>query len=343
VLLILPGGPGAGIAEELGREMREAQHIPEFQQHYDVVTFDPRGIGKSNPIRCDPEAAPKVEMPMDRQPTEAEFDALAGANTAFFKSCAAASGELFWHLSSKDTVQDIERIRQALTPKDGIVSYAASYGSEYGAAYLETYPRNVKTLVLDAVMDHGIDYGSFLARNVLSVQDSFERMGQWCARETSCALHGKDLGAVFDAAVAREPRIQTLVPQMLATGDHPELGWPALTQMLAEVVQGESKLLKEITAVANLSTSEDPWRRIGKDGLFRGVICSDYGPQHDYAKLTPIAEMLAKSAPRFVWKFWDSSPMEHASAGIGDCVGWPREARFPPHSLQVGAHRNVMC
>jgi pimeloyl-ACP methyl ester carboxylesterase len=342
VLLIPPGGPGAGIAEELGAEMREAQHIPELRQQYDVVTFDPRGIGKSSPIRCDPQAAPKIAMPLDRQPTQAEFDALATANAAFFKSCAEATGDLFWHLSSKDTVQDIERIRQALTPNDGIGSYAASYGSEYGAAYLETYPQNVKTLVLDAVMDHGIEYGPFLARNVLSVQDSFERMAQWCARETSCALHGKDLGAVFDAAIAREPKIRTLVPQMLATGDHPELGWPALTQMLAEVIQGESKLLKQITAVANLSTSEDPWLRIGKDGLFRGVICSNYGPQRDYAKLVPIADMLAKAAPRFLWKFWDSSPMEHASAGIGDCVGWPHEARFPPHPLQVGPHRNVM-
>jgi pimeloyl-ACP methyl ester carboxylesterase len=87
VLLILPGGPGAGILEELGA-MRMEQHIPEFQQHYDVVTFDPRGIGKSNPIRCDPAAAPKVEMPMDRQPTQAEFDAVAAANGPFFKSCA---------------------------------------------------------------------------------------------------------------------------------------------------------------------------------------------------------------------------------------------------------------
>src|SRR4030095_10869330 len=151
MLLILPGGPGAGILEELGG-MRTEQHVPEFQQQYDVVTFDPRGIGKSSPVRCDPKAVPKAEMPMDRQPTQAEFDAVARANAPFFKSCADATGELFWHLSAKDTVQDIERIRQALTPNDGIVSYAASYGSEYGAAYLEAYPQNVKALVLDAVM-----------------------------------------------------------------------------------------------------------------------------------------------------------------------------------------------
>ena len=89
VLLLLPGGPGPGIAEMMGAE-RKVQHIPDFQQEYDVVSWDPRGIGKSSPIRCDPKAAPKLEMPLDRKPTQAEFDAVARANAAFIQSCADA-------------------------------------------------------------------------------------------------------------------------------------------------------------------------------------------------------------------------------------------------------------
>ena len=342
VLLFLPGGPGAGIAEMLGGEMRVAQHIPEFQQFYDVVTFDPRGVGESNPVRCDPEAVPKAEMPMDHKPTQSEFDAVARANAAFTTSCAKGTGELFWHLSAKDTAQDVERIRQALSPEDGIVSYAASYGSAYGAAYLEAYPQNAKALILDAVVDHSIDFATFMARNVMSVQDAFERFEQWCAQETKCALYGKDVGAAFDVAIVHEPKVRTLVPQLLSTGDHPELGWPALAQMLAEVGRGENKTLREMTATATLSTAEDPSLRIGKDGLFRAVICADYGPQRDYVKLAATADALAKAAPRFVWKFWDSMPMAHSSAGTGDCVGWPREATNPPHALKVGPQRNVM-
>lgn len=342
VLLILPGGPGAGILETVGSEMRAAQHVPEFQQLYDVVTFDPRGIGKSSPVRCDPKAMPKAEMPLDHQPTQAEFNAVADANAEFIKSCADATGELFWHLSAKDTAQDIERIRQALSPDDRIIAYGGSYGSAYGAAYLEGYPKQVKALVLDAVVDHTIDYPTFLERNVRSVQDSFERFEQWCAEEAKCALHGKDLGAAFDTAIAREPTTRILVPQLLAAGNHPDLGWPALAQMLAEVGQGQSKLLQELTATANLGKSDDPWLRIGKDGLFRAVMCADYGPQGDYAKMAPIGDMLAKAAPRFAWKFWDSMPTAHASAGVGDCVGWPREASNPPHALKVGPNRSVM-
>jgi pimeloyl-ACP methyl ester carboxylesterase len=342
VLLLLPGGPGVGIMEMMGGEMRAAQHVSEFQRQYDVVTFDPRGIGKSSPIKCDPAMVPTAEMPMDHTPTQAEFEAVARANAAFIKSCADASGELLWHLSAKDTAQDVERIRQALSPTDGIVSYAASYGSAYGAAYLKAYPENVKALILDGVVDHTIDFPTFSARNVMSVQDAFERFAQWCAQDAKCELHGKDLGAAFDAAIAREPTTRTLVPQLLAAGDHPELGWPALARMLAEVGRGESKTLKELTATASLSTVDDPWLRTGKDGLFRAVICADYGPQRDYAKLAAIAATLAKAAPRFVWKFWDSMPIAHASAGTGECAGWPREAANPPRQLKVGPHRNVM-
>ncbi len=73
---------------------------------------------------------------------------------------------------------------------------------------------------------------------------------------------------------------------MLAAATIPSFGWPIVTQMLAEVDGGgESKTLQEMTAAGELSTNEDPWLRVGKDGLFRGVICSDYGPQRDYAKL----------------------------------------------------------
>jgi pimeloyl-ACP methyl ester carboxylesterase len=342
VLLLLPGGPGAGIMETIGGEMRSEQHVPEFQRQYDVVTFDPRGIGKSSPIRCDPATAPTAEMPMDRKPTQAEFETVARANAAFIAGCAKASGALLWHLTAKDTAQDIERIRQALSPNDGIVAYGASYGSAYGAAYLEAYPETVKALILDGVVDHSVDFATFMARNVMSVQDAFQRFAQWCAQEAGCELHGKDLGAAFDTAIAREPKTRTLVPQLLATGDHPELGWPVLARMLAEVGRGETEMLKKMAATATLGSDDDPWLSAGKDGLFRAVICADYGPQRDYARLAATADALAKAAPRFVWKFWDSTPMAHASAGIGDCAGWPRDAANPPHQLKVGPHRNVM-
>ncbi len=229
VLLICRAAPARALPRSSARCARSSI-IPRFSQQYDVVSFDPRGIGKSNPIRCDPQAAPKVEMPMDRKPTQAGVRRGGGRQRRFLQELrrrhrrAVLASFLQGHRRGHRAHPP-----SALTPNEGIVSYAASYGSEYGPAYLETYPQNVKVLVLDAVMDHTIDYPAFLARNVMSVQDSFERMEEWCAKEAKCPLHGKDLGAASDAAIAREPKMRTLVPQMLAGGDEPQYGWPMVS------------------------------------------------------------------------------------------------------------------
>jgi len=264
------------------------------------------------------------------------------ANRAFIESCAKATGPLFWRLSAKDTAQDVERIRLALAPSQGLIAYAASYGSEYGAAYLEAYPQNVNALILDAVMDHGVDYPTFITRNALAVQDGFERMAAWCARTSTCALHGKDVAAAFDATVASHPKMRTLIPQMLAGGDDPQFGWSAVTRLIADVSKGDTKEFDEIGRALALSTNPDQGLRVGKDGLFRGVICSDYGPQRDFDQIAVAGATVAKAAPRFLWKYWNSAPMENASAGVGVCVGWPRDARNPPHVLKVAPNRNVM-
>jgi pimeloyl-ACP methyl ester carboxylesterase len=125
VLLVIPGGPGAGVSETVGGETRTAQHIEELAQQYDVVTFDPRGIGESSPILCASNAVPPASAPVTSLPSPADFDRIANANAALFGTCFAATGDLMGHLSAMDTAADIERIRQALTPNDGLVAYGA--------------------------------------------------------------------------------------------------------------------------------------------------------------------------------------------------------------------------
>src|SRR5262249_47037041 len=149
---------------------------------------------------------------------------IARANATFIQSCVEATGELFTHLSSMDTAADIERIRRALSPNDGLVANGASYGTAYAAAYLERYGDHVRALVLDAVVDHSIDLSTELAaRQLPAVQDAFDRMAQWCGEDPACALHGDDLGSAFDAAVAAVPAVRTVVPLLLAAGRDPQL------------------------------------------------------------------------------------------------------------------------
>lgn len=345
-LLLIPGGPGAGVQEMIagGWGMREAHHVDEFRQHYDVVTFDPRGIGQSNPIRCDPALLPEVIPPRDRAPSAAEFAALAEANGTFYESCFAATGELMAHLSVMDTAADIELIRRALGAEEGLTAYAGSYGSAYAAAYLERYGEHVQAMVLDGVIDHSVDMPTFSARNILSTQETFDRFARWCQEDAACALHGEDVSAVFDEAIAIAPVTRTLVPQILAGGSNPDGGWwQMLAQALADVRDGDTATLDSMTNVAALdSTASDPWVVAGKNGLFPGVLCATFGPQRDYEAIRAAGDAVAQQAPRFAWKFWDANPLAHGTAGVGDCVGWPLDATNPPHRLDAGAHPNVL-
>src|SRR6516162_985795 len=67
VLLFIPGGPGVGIGETFG-QFRALQHIDDLASQYDVVSFDPRGVGQSSPVRCDPHAVPPASEPIYREP-----------------------------------------------------------------------------------------------------------------------------------------------------------------------------------------------------------------------------------------------------------------------------------
>ncbi|MGE0539067.1 MAG: alpha/beta fold hydrolase [Dehalococcoidia bacterium] len=345
-LLIIPGGPGPGIQIMLV-DNGPAQHLDEVRRYYDVVTFDPRGIGRSNPVRCDPALVPSVTLPSADPLTREQFEASARANAAFLQSCFELTGELMAHLTAKDTAADMERVRLALGQTDGLVAYGGSFGSAYGAAYLEDYGDHVKALVIDAVVDHSIDMPTFITRNILSVQASFDRFARWCAREPACALHGQDVGAAFDAAMAVRPLARQLVPQFLSAGNDPDFGWALIAQMLADVAAGDTTTLDEIADVLArgntvIAPGEDPTTIAGRGGLFLGVLCGEWGPQDDYDAVLAASATVARLAPRFAWKYWSPTPQQHATASVIGCAGWPIPAGDPPHPFRIGPQPNVL-
>jgi len=334
-LLIIPGGPGVGITAAGGTFgiLRPIFHLDELRETYDVVTYDPRGIGQSSPVRCAP--APLADASKDALNgvmSAAEFEELARVNATFAESCFTETGELMNHLSAKDAAADIEQIRQALGQDDGLVAYAGSYGTLYATAYLEQYGDHVKALVIDGVVDHSLDLAPYGVRWVQSTEDAFFRFEEWCAEDPSCALHGQDVAAVFDTVVASHPEIRPMVRARLSAGRIPDLGWPVIAEMLATLARGES--LGASPEPAASPVPPDPGLQSGDLGLFRGVLCADFGPQDGYEALAADNAALAEQAPHFAWLYSLELP--------GSCAGWPRAATNPPHRLQVGPHPNVL-
>jgi pimeloyl-ACP methyl ester carboxylesterase len=260
-----------------------------------------------------------------------EYADLASANAVFAQGCLSATGELYRHLSAKDSAADIERIRQALGQEDGLVAYSGSYGTLYGTAYLEQYGDHVKALVLDGVVDHSVDLATYGGRWARSTEDGFDRFVQWCNKDAACALHGEDVVAVYDEVALAHPEIKPVVRALLSAGST-DIGWPAIAQRLVAAAAGEP-----VSAAPGLEASPvpaDPGLESGLLGQFRAVLCADYGPQDDYAALAADNAELTHQAPHFAWLFPQELP--------GSCVGWPWEATNRPHDLQVGPHPNVL-
>jgi pimeloyl-ACP methyl ester carboxylesterase len=335
-LLIIPGGPGVGITAAggmFGDMLRTMFRLDELRDTYDVVTYDPRGIGQSSPIRCAPAPLPDASTAaLNGVMSATEFEELARTNAAFAESCFTETGELMAHLSARDNAADIEQIRQALGQDDGLVAYAGSYGTLYATAYLEQYGDNVKALIIDGVVDHSLDLAPYGVRWVQSTEDAFFRFSQWCAEDPSCALHGQDVAAVFAKVAAEHPVVRPMVRARLSAGRTPDLGWPVIAETLAALARGES--LAAAPAPAASPVPPDPGLLSGELGLFRGVLCADYGPQDDYEALAADNAVLAAQAPNFAWLYSLELP--------GSCAGWPRAATNPPHRLLVGPHPNVL-
>lgn len=148
-----PGGPGGSATQALLAAV--VLQAPFFSQdllnHYDIIGLDPRGVGLSAGISCDPNLwnARKSIWPSN----ENEYDDLVTANKAFYASCANLTGPLFDHVDTTSAVKDHELVRLALGD-DKLNLFAQSYGSQIGEQYAELYPENIGRMALDAILDH---------------------------------------------------------------------------------------------------------------------------------------------------------------------------------------------
>jgi pimeloyl-ACP methyl ester carboxylesterase len=149
-LLINPGGPG-GPGIDFALDQFQAGVFDAIAPGYDIVGFDPRGVGQSGERGCG-------ILPEEMYPDVsdgAEITSIVENQLALIRErgeqCEQAWGTLFHHLGSKNVVRDMDEIRKAL--KQPVLNYyGASYGTRLGALYAHTFPETTGRLVLDAAM-----------------------------------------------------------------------------------------------------------------------------------------------------------------------------------------------
>lgn len=149
-LLFNFGGPGGSGVQTLPASGAE---FAELHKRYDLVSFDPRGVGKSSGVRClDDEELDEYYQSSVLPSNEEEGKQVFADQERYAKACQEHSGKVLPYLTTEYTARDMDLMRQVLGD-DALFYFGISYGTELGGVYARLFPQKVGRAVFDAVVD----------------------------------------------------------------------------------------------------------------------------------------------------------------------------------------------
>lgn len=250
-LLVNPGGPGAsGIDLAVGLA---AQVSGQLLAHYDLVGFDPRGVGFSTPVRCLTNhqkdvltaASPDVLTP-------AGFARAKQLAAGFAHACTAKYPTTLQYFNTVQTARDMDQIREALGARR--TDYLGfSYGTELGSVYAHLYPTHVGRMVLDGAVDPLTSGIAQETEQLRGFELAFGQFSSWCRHRSGCSAMGSPSRAVEGLARAAQttpipattgPDRRSATPELVITGTFGALytrkDWAALGKALIQAKSGNS-------------------------------------------------------------------------------------------------------
>ncbi|MFC0862233.1 alpha/beta hydrolase [Sphaerimonospora cavernae] len=336
-LILHPGGPGtSGVSYALSLN----NFSPELKRRFDIVGFDPRGVGDSSPIRCS--LALVLQFPDPLIKSQAEFDAWLDYSKRLRADCRARTGPVFDHIDSVSAARDIDAIRGALG-EEKVTFYGLSYGTLVGQMYAELFPDRVRALALDSNLDHSLGTGPYLYSWAAFAQDSFNEFVKWCGRETRCALHGKDVRAFWTRLLDRADRgeihrpgsparpltREDVIRYAFRAGYVPT--WYELAELLVALDAGAQEPPASAARLLG-ATADQPGASAAADPEISDplqLFCADFRwPIRDYREYARHLRLARAIAP-------DMGIVPTSLTLTAECLGWPDPIPNPQHRLRV--------
>ena len=335
-MLVNPGGPGVPGTELIP----SATSIwpKDIRDRFDIVAWDPRGTGGSAPIDCVADVDRYFAEPDPSPDTPAEKQQLVGRAQEFDDACAKADGPMLAHISTVDTANDLERIRQALG-EDTITYFGFSYGSELGATYATLFPKHIRAMVLDGAIDPDLDGVETAHAQAVGAEHALDSFLADCSAHRTCAFNnnGNAEGA-FDALMAKldsnplpppekgRPQVGqgvalNAVIQALYSRDF----WPSLANALNDAQHGNGDGLLALSDSYLEREDDGTWSNTIE--AFIAISCLDDPVPRDIEAYDALADQFAKDAPRLGRSF---------AYGF-QCALWPVPPRPGPPATGAGA------
>jgi pimeloyl-ACP methyl ester carboxylesterase len=335
-LLVNPGGPGgSGVNLALGLLKKLPPNIP---AHFDLVGFDPRGVGLSSPVDCLSDAQEQLLTFASPDVLTAHgFGRAKGLAKIFASDCTKKYGAALADYNTVQTARDMDQIRQAVG--DDKLNYLGfSYGTELGAQYVHLFPQRVRVAVLDGAVDPLYGPIETAAKQLKGFEDGFDQFANWCAAHDPCGSIGNPRQAVANivAATQRKPLSATGTGRIVSTNLaligvaealYSRSDWPTLGRALVSGLAGDGRGL--------LDLSDQYYQRFNGHytnlfDAFNTVTCNDSPPGPSDATIKTLARRWTSKYPIFGAGF---------AVGLFTCQQWqPKRTVPPPPTAPNSAH-----
>ncbi|MGV8970288.1 MAG: alpha/beta hydrolase [Microbacteriaceae bacterium] len=330
-LLVNPGGPGAS-GYDIVKDSVDFATTETLQRSFDIVGFDPRGVGRSSSVSCHDDASDLDAFLYDITPgeigSEQWLGEVAESNTRFAAQCSELTGDLLGEVDTISAARDLDMLRAALG--DEKLNYLGySYGTYLGATFADLFPSKTGRLVLDGALDPATSSFDVTAIQAEGFESAMLAFLEDCDTRATCPF--------TDGPAEAQKEIRSILDRLdvspLRNIDGRKLGsntmtaaiilplydasnWPYLIDLFTSVVQGDAELAFLLA---------DSYNSRGEDGIYLdnslesriAINCLDYPRESDPTVWRDEAAQLAELAPIFGPQFaW----------GETSCANWPYPA-----------------
>ncbi|MEV5318437.1 alpha/beta fold hydrolase [Streptomyces sp. NPDC052687] len=315
-----PGGSGVAALPAFGNDYEK------LRTRYDLVSFDPRGVGRSAPVRCFSDQRLDAYFQQDATPDDAaERTELLEDVEDFNAACEKNSATMLPHVLTADAARDMDLMRQVLGD-DKLHYFGISYGTELGGVYAHLFPRNVGRAVFDAVVDptQTPEQGSLgqakgfqralgnFAENCVSkteecpIGDSAQDVEDRIARLLT-DLDSKPIPGVFPRELT-----QTAATGGIAQALYSQEFWDYLTEGLDQAYDGNGQILMLLSDTLNGRRTNGEYSNLVAANT--AITCADDKPRYDVAHVERRLPAFRAASPLFG---------EYLAWGMLGCTDWP--------------------
>jgi pimeloyl-ACP methyl ester carboxylesterase len=321
-LLTNPGGPGASGVGLIRDSLTYAVGEP-LREQFDVIGFDPRGVGESTAVTCFDAAgmdAYLFDIPENERGSDAWNAEMLERHADFAEACDANSDGILPYITTENSARDIDLLRAVLG--DTELHYLGySYGTFLGATYADLFPDKVGRLVLDGAVDPSISGLDMNVTQAIGFESALRAYMADCLEGSECPFRGSvddamaDLGALLasvdrdplPAADGRELGADSLMTAIVAAL-YSEESWPYLSMALDSVLQGDPETA---FLLADLYYDRENGAYIGNQTeAFRAYNCVDYPVDATEADIDAAFARLEDEAPTIAPYWFGPDPCE---------------------------------